>query len=85
MNQPRLPQQSTQVWENQNPPPIQIGKSLYCPLCNGEITGPFSSTQADNSIVRKWACSNTPRCNYIWRIEGGQFRNAFAANPVTFG
>jgi hypothetical protein len=85
MNQPQLPQQAAQVWENQNPPPIQIGKTLFCPLCNAEIAGPFSATLANNTIVRKWACSNSPSCHYVWRIEGGQFRSAFDANPVTFG
>jgi hypothetical protein len=77
--------QQGNVWENQNPPPIQIGKSLFCPLCNGEITGPFSATGANNSITKKWACSNSSRCNYVWRIESGNFRSAFDANPVTFG
>ena len=74
--------QQGNVWENNSPPPIQMGGVVLCPICNSEIAGPFSATLSNNKIVKKWGCT---KCNYVWKIEGGSFKNAFEANPVTFG
>ena len=73
--------QQGNVWTN-DMPPVDMGGTKVCPSCGGQITGPFSATLADNSIVRRWGCSN---CRYIWKQESGSFRNAFEANPKVFG
>jgi|GEM_PF-5438555 len=73
--------QQGNVWTN-DLLPVQAGGMVMCPQCGNPITGPFSATMPDNKIVRKWACT---ACRYIWKIEGGNFKNAFEANPVSFG
>lgn len=73
--------QQGNTWTNDQAP-AQMGGMLMCPVCASEITGPFSATLANNKVVRKWGCS---RCAYVWKIEDGGFKSAFAANPVTFG
>lgn len=74
---------SNDVWENPQRP-VNMGGTAVCPVCGNEIIGPFSATMANNKIMRKWACSR-PGCPYVAKIEGGNFRSAFDANPVTFG
>ena len=73
------PQQGT--WENPQRP-LDMGGVLGCPVCGGEISGPFAAVTANNKTVQKWGCS---RCAYVAKIQGGNFKNAFEANPVTFG
>jgi predicted RNA-binding Zn-ribbon protein involved in translation (DUF1610 family) len=68
-------------WENTQKP-NNLGGMLVCPNCGQEVIGPFSATTAQNKIVKKWGCSS---CSYVWKLEGGNFRSAFDANPVTFG
>jgi len=75
-----MAQQDT--WTNNSPAPIQMGGVVLCPICNSEIAGPFAATLTNNKIVRKWGCT---KCNYVWKIEGGNFKNSFDANPVSFG
>lgn len=75
-----MPQQGD-TWIN-DVPPIDMGGVKTCPVCGGQITGPFAATLADNSIIRKWGCS---QCRYIWKTQGGNFKTAFDANPRVFG
>lgn len=73
--------QEGNIWVNDTKP-INMGGFISCPMCGGEVIGPVAWTMSNNKTVRKWSCN---RCNYVARIEGGNFKNAFEANPVTFG
>lgn len=72
--------QQGNVWVNDTKP-IDMGGLLVCPMCGSEVAGPYAAVMGNNKTVRKWGCT---RCNYTARIEGGNFKNAFDANPVTF-
>ena len=79
------PQQPQMSNVTVNPvPPIDMGGVMHCPLCQAQITGPFAAVTAENKTVKKWGCTNQ-FCHYVWKIEGGNFKNVFEANPVAFG
>lgn len=72
--------QEGNVWTN-DMKPVNAGGTFMCPVCGGEIAGPFSAVMGNNKVVRKWGCT---QCRYVYRIESGAWRSAHEANPVEF-